>query len=125
MPDVSAEKSFGRWDKFAKQEIEDSDSLRQVAGIRVTLIGKLNKVGITSLTQLATTNETSCVGIGTSIFTKLKTQASLQLASKSTELPLIEFLEEIDGKGFKKLPPHHKADVFFDIEGHPLVEGGS
>ena len=124
MPDVSAEKSFGRWEKFAKQEMESSDSLRQVAGIRVTQIGKLNKVGITSLTQLATTNETSCVGIGTSTFTKLKTQASLQLASKSTELPLIQFLEEIDGKGFKKLPLHHKADVFFDIEGHPLVEGG-
>jgi uncharacterized protein len=124
MPDVSAEKSFGRWEKFAKQEMESSDSLRQVAGIRVTQIGKLNKIGITSLTQLANTTKKLCIGIGTPTFIKLKNQASLQFSSKGAELPLIKFLEEIDGKGFKKLPPHHKADVFFDIEGHPLVEGG-
>jgi uncharacterized protein len=124
VPDVSAEKTFGRWEGFAKLEIEKSDSLRQVAGIRVTQIGKLNKLGITSLTQLANTIETTCSGIGATTFRKLKTQARLQLDSKNSDLPLIEYLEETTGKGFQKLPPHNIADVFFDIEGHPLVEGG-
>jgi len=124
IPDVNAEKSFGRWEDFSKKLIEKSDSLRQVAGIRVVQISKLHKLGIKSLTQLATTTEASCAGIGTSTFTKLKTQAKLQLGSKDSDLPLIEFLDEIDGKGFQKLPQHHQADVFFDIEGHPLIEGG-
>ena len=124
MPDVNIEKTFGRWENFAKVEIDKSDSLRQVAGIRVSQIGKLNKLGITSLTQLANTIETRCSGIGASTFQKLKTQARLQLESKTLDLPAIEYLEEITGRGFQKLPPHNRADVFFDIEGHPLVEGG-
>jgi uncharacterized protein len=124
MPDVSAEKAFGRWESFAKIEIEKSDNLRQVAGMRVAQIGKLNKLGITSLSQLANTSAITCIGIGSSTFTKLKTQARLQLGSKGEDVPLIEYLEETTGKGFQKLPPHNKADVFFDIEGHPLVEGG-
>jgi predicted RecB family nuclease len=124
MPDVNMEKTFGRWESFAKLEIEKSDSLRQVAGIRVSQIGKLNKLGITSLTQLANTLETTCAGIGESTFYKLKTQARLQLESKTLDLPAIKYLEEDTGKGFQKLPLHNNADVFFDIEGHPLVEGG-
>lgn len=124
MPDINSEKTFGRWDAFAQKEIEKQDSLRQVAGIRVTQINKLRKQGINTLTDLAQTQQTQCKGVGSATFDKLKGQAQLQYASKDSEKPKIKYLAEVQGKGFQKLPKHDDADVFFDIEGHPLMDGG-
>ncbi|WP_163931335.1 TM0106 family RecB-like putative nuclease [Paraferrimonas sp. SM1919] len=125
-PAVHSQKGFGNWQDFADLLIEAQDSLRQIAGIRVTQVNKLMAQGITTLTDLANTKVTSIKGIGTETFTKLKKQAFAQYQSKQNGggFPYFEYLPEAQGKGFQILPSHHDADVFFDIEGNPLVEGG-
>jgi uncharacterized protein len=58
------------------------------------------------------------------MFQRLKAQALIQLESRGQEKPKYQVLDTEAGKGLKGLPAHSPMDVYFDIEGHPLHEGG-
>jgi len=112
------------WRSYAQQLLTESDSLALVANIRKTQVKQLQKMGVNSLTELAQTKLGYVKGIAPETFNTLKAQASIQLASRGKEKPLYQVLKDDNGKGLSALPPHCDLDVFFDIEGDPLIEGG-
>jgi predicted RecB family nuclease len=124
MPDPALESDFGAWGSYAKKLLEDADSLALVANMRTSQIKRLNSIGIETLTGLATTTYTSVKGISSETFERLKAQADIQLNSRGKEKPEFAVIEHDNGKGLTSLPASSELDVFFDIEGHPLVEGG-
>lgn len=124
MPDPALESDFGAWGSYAKQLLEDADSLALVANMRKSQIKRLNSIGTDTLTGLATTKFTSVKGISAETFERLKAQADIQLNSRGKEKPEFAVIEHDNGKGLTSLPASSELDVFFDIEGHPLVEGG-
>jgi len=124
MPDLALCSDYGVWSSFAKDELEKSDSLALVANIRKSQIKTLQDIGINTLSDLAITEHTNIKGISPDTFTKLKAQAAIQLASRGQDKPLFKVLNADDGKGLSGLPPKSKLDIYFDIEGHPLITGG-
>ena len=124
MPDPAYCSEFGVWGTYAKQLMQQSDSLSIVANIRKSQIKKLNDLGVNTLTQLAKTELNYVKGISPDTLQKIKAQAEIQLASRGSEKPKFKVLNAEQGKGLSALPPASENDVFFDIEGHPLMEGG-
>ena len=124
MPDPTLVSDYGRWGEFAKNWMAQSDSLSIVANIRKSQILKLQAEGILTLQDLAETSLERVKGMAADTFTKLKAQASIQFRSRGLEIPLFEVLPARPGKGLSALPPESRLDVYFDIEGHPLMEGG-
>lgn len=115
MPDLALCLDYGVWSTFAKEQLEKSDSLALVANIRKSQIKKLLETDINTLSELATTHQTTIKGISSDTFDKLKAQAAIQLASRSQEKPLFTVLNQNDGKGLSGLPPKSKLDFVFDI----------
>ena len=124
MPDPGLISDYGRWGSYAAEWMKATDSLSIVANIRKSQMMKLQSAGIRTLTDLATTSETRVKGMPEGTFGRLKAQASIQHASRGLDKPLVHVLETDPGKGLSALPPPSSLDVFFDIEGHPLMEGG-
>lgn len=126
MPDPADSNSFGSWDNFANDLLKKADHLSQVATITRSQIKKLSLAGITTMSVLATTDLSRIVGINDAVFVRLKAQAKIQKASEGRDIPLYEVIQPQAGEkqGLALLPSHSKLDVFFDIEGFPLVDGG-
>tara|TARA_R110001599_G_scaffold82854_2_gene222819 strand:+ start:830 stop:4258 length:3429 start_codon:yes stop_codon:yes gene_type:complete len=126
MPDPAESKGFGQWSSYAEQLLLERDHLSQVATITRGQIKKLNSIGITTMAQLAKTEITSVPNLSPAIFNRLRKQALIQFRSKGKSLPLFEIIksEPRERQGLSLMPPHSAKDVFFDIEGFPLDEGG-
>ena len=124
IPDPALYSDYGEWGSFAKELLEQSDSLALVANIRKTQIEKLRVVGICTLTELAQTKPAQIKGITPETLDKLSAQAELQLQSRGQVTPEFRLLKDEAGKGLSALPARSDWDVFFDIEGHPLIDGG-
>lgn len=124
MPNPTFTSDFGRWGRYAKIWMESSDSLSVIANIRKSQIQKLHAADIRTLQGLAETALESVRGMPTATFNKLKLQASIQFRSRGLDVPLYEVVEPQPNKGLPALPPESPLDVYFDIEGHPLMEGG-
>ena len=123
-PNPELYSNLGKWDAYGKRLMIERDSLAFVANIRKSQIRKLHVSGITTLTQLAKTRESNVKGIGVQTFNKLRDQASIQSQSKNLEVPAFKVLKSDNNKGLSMLPPKSVLDIFFDIEGHPLMGGG-
>jgi predicted RecB family nuclease len=124
MPDPAYYSDHGSWASFAKEWIEKTDSLAQIAGIRKSHIRKIRSASIETMTDFAGTDIESIKGIPNATLAKLKAQAEIQHASRRLEKPLFKILQNDNGKGLSVLPPASAFDAFFDIEGHPLFDGG-
>jgi uncharacterized protein len=125
MPDPAASSDFGRWSNYAAQLLTDRDHPTLVANITRGQIKNLGKAGIKTVTELATSELDRVARIGDPVFRRLKRQAALQMASVGKERPEYEVTDHgAEIIGLKLLPPPSRNDVFFDIEGFPLVEGG-
>jgi len=124
MPDPAYYSDHGAWASFAKDWIDKTDSLAQIAGIRKSHIRKLRAVGIESMMEFAVNDIQPVKGIPNATLAKLKAQAEIQHESRGIERPLFKILQNDNGKGLSSLPPASALDVFFDIEGHPLYDGG-
>ncbi len=111
------------WSVFAKKRLNQLDDISLTAGIRSSQCAILKREGVHTLLKLARLNKKpSITGIPGAILKNLKHQAKIQLNSKGKNQPDFEVLSHIEGrKGLKVLPPPHTADVFFDIEGYPLL----
>ncbi len=135
-PDPADSGSWSNWSRHAEQLLLDKDHLFQVASITKGQIKKLNQAGIHTMEQLAESPVLLVSSIHSTVFAKLKSQAAIQIKSKmkSQKLdgsiesgrPEFEILQHLkaERKGLSLLPPHSPMDVFFDIEGFPLDEGG-
>ena len=122
IPDPSFYSEYGRWGTFAESILESRDSLALVANIRKGQMKKLHLAGIKTLSDLANFGDVVGTGLAEHTFNKLKSQAAIQHLSKGLIKPLFTLLN--GGVGLSALPPSSDLDVFFDIEGHPLVNGG-
>jgi uncharacterized protein len=124
MPDPAYFTEYGRWTSYAKELLKTSDSLALIAGIRKSHIKKLHLNDINTLSEFALTDKSVIKGISSSTLIKLKAQAEIQYQSKGLDRPLFKVLKTENGKDLSALPPQSTLDVFFDIEGHPLLTGG-
>jgi len=124
MPDPAYYSDHGAWVSFAKDWIERTDSLSQIAGIRKSHIRKLRTIGCETMMEFAINDIQPIKGIPNATLAKLKAQAEIQHESRGLEKPLFKILQNDNGKGLSSLPPASALDVFFDIEGHPLYDGG-
>lgn len=125
-PDPADSKSWGSWSEYADQLLIKNDHLLQVATITRSQIKKLNTAGITTMQALVDTELEQVKGINRFVFLRLKSQARIQKASLGHATPLFEIIPHEAGvkQGLALLPPLSDQDVFFDIEGYPLDEGG-
>ena len=106
----------------------------QVAGITVGQIEKLKRAGITTVAALSTAVGTTVLKLDRTSLEKLAAQARLQCQTRADRNhnpeapPRYELLSQAGANGepvgLAALPPDHPADVFFDMEGYPLVAGG-
>ncbi len=124
-PELSGD--YGRWTVQATRILETADHLSRVANISVSQIQKLNAAGITTLTSLAESTLAHVPRIDDAVFARLKEQAQLQAASVGADRPAYRILipdPPDQRRGLALLPPASPGDIFFDMEGYPLVKGG-
>jgi uncharacterized protein len=124
----------GRWTSYAEKFFDDTDQLVRVAGITTGQIKKLRKAGIATMTDLGDASGRSVPKLAADSFEKLVAQARLQCQTRADRLKRpnsaaqYEVLPQVgangESVGLAALPPEHLADVFFDIEGYPLLPGG-
>lgn len=127
IPDPADYASHGRWSTHAQQRLVALDHLGTVATMSRSQIKKLNKAGIKTRQQLIESSAEAVPGLQTEVLERLRAQASLQQRSEGLQVPLFDLLPphpERAGWGLAALPPHSPLDVFFDIEGYPLEQGG-
>ena len=124
-PGLSRE--FGRWTTYAEKLLEDSDHLSVLANITQGQIKKFEEAGVLTASTLSESDIDRIPGMTAEVLERLKTQAKLQIASKGLAEPQYQ-VREIDPSsgrlGLSTLPPASPNDVFFDIEGFPLADGG-
>jgi predicted RecB family nuclease len=126
MPDPADSKEWGCWSSYAEKLLSERDHLFQVANITKNQIKKLNKAGIQTMQQLADIKVNRISGINAETLERLKSQAAIQKESIGKNKPQYKIITPAPNEktGLALLPPHSPFDVFFDIEGYPLEEGG-
>ncbi|WP_404478587.1 TM0106 family RecB-like putative nuclease [Novosphingobium sp. BL-52-GroH] len=124
-PEPCAACSLCGWRDHCDEQLDAADHLSRVAGLGKPQRRKLEDAGITTLAALAGVGEdTKVPRMAAATFAKLRAQAALQLARREGGAPVVVPLPIEPGRGFATLPPPHPADLFFDLEGDPLTEGG-
>ncbi|WP_237068370.1 TM0106 family RecB-like putative nuclease [Microbulbifer guangxiensis] len=126
MPDPADSFSWGRWVGYAESVLEQQDHLSRIANITRAQVNKLQAAGIYTLSALADSSLSRVSGIADGVLLRLQAQARIQRASEGCETPKFEILFPPANQplGLALLPPASPLDVFFDIEGFPLEEGG-
>lgn len=132
-PEPLPRADHGRWSSHAEKFFVDRDHVVQVFGISAGQIKKLKNAGVTTMAKLSQRAE-NVDKLDPGSLQKLVAQARLQCGTRedqqkdSKALPRYEVLshDAMNGAvmGFAALPLAHGADVFFDMEGYPLVPGG-
>ena len=124
------------WRDICKQRWQDDDHLNQVANINKVQIEKLHGAGIQTLASLAQLDpETRIAKLAQPLVRRLHNQARLQYEARidpvKGETGIYELIEptpgdppEIGPRGLGRLPAPDDGDLFFDMEGNPLEDGG-
>ena len=126
-PDIPPLKDLGRWTGYAQRSLEARDDLSLVANIRAGQIRKLRDADITTVATLAASEGVHVSRINAATLNRLRRQAGLQAESRGLERPRYELLPpdpDRPSMGLAALPSASPNDIFFDIEGYPLMEGG-
>lgn len=127
IPDPRQFKNHGAWSKYAGECLREVDHLSLVANISQRQIQKLEAAGISTLSALADILIEAVPKLNPLVFRRLQTQARLQKeANWTATLPYEVCIppEDEPRRGLALLPPASQLDVYFDIEGFPLVDGG-
>lgn len=113
------------WRTLAKETLEDADSLQLIAGIRTSQVNHIiRKCGVSSLKDFANiplheiNAMVSCGDLRTA-HVQLHRQACTQYRSRKSGSIAYERKEQSEC-----MPTISDGDMFFDIEGYPLIEGG-
>ena len=133
-PEPLARADHGRWTSHAEAFFTETDHLVQVAGISVGQIKKLKNASIITMADLALASGRKVYKLSDESLEKLVAQARLQCLTRQDRcknpaaVPRFEVLPHtgMNGEpvGLAKLPADDHADVFFDMEGYPLIAGG-
>lgn len=135
-PIPEARADHGRWQSYADKKLIELDHLSQVARITSGQIKKLTAENITTVAQLAKIAPGKIAGLQPSIAERLVEQASLQVETAKLRAqagpdklvpPLYRVIPSAPKQprqGLATLPPLSANDLFFDMEGFPLVVGG-
>ncbi len=133
-PEPLPRADHGRWTSYAEKFFLDKDHLVQVANISVGQIKKLKTAGIVTMTTLAAASGKSVHKLDAGTLEKLVSQAGLQCQTRDDRKsnpdakPRYKILPHKgpngEPVGLTTLPPADSADVFFDMEGYPLIPGG-
>jgi uncharacterized protein len=133
-PEPLPRADHGRWTSHAEKFFLDRDHLVQVASITVGQMKKLNMAGIATMTELVAADGKWVPKLDNGTLEKLVLQARLQSETRedrktnSDAKPRYEVLSQKgpngEPVGLALLPPPTPADVFFDMEGYPLIPGG-
>lgn len=116
-----------KWSGLCEERRLKDDHLSQVANITRLQVKKLELAGVKTLEALAKHSTDSRVPKMTpETLAKLHQQARLQLLARETGERHLELLPEAadELRGFARLPKPAEGDLFFDMEGDPLEEGG-
>ena len=116
-----------KWRGLCEEKRLTDDHLCQVANIKSMQIKKLQLAGVTTLEALGTLPAGKRIPKMTvETLDKLHRQARLQLLARQSGENQLELLPQEDGafRGFARLPRPDAGDLFFDMEGNPLEEGG-
>jgi predicted RecB family nuclease len=132
-PEPVPRAEHGLWTSHVDEYFDSNDHLLRVAGITVGQIKKLQAAGINTVAELATSSGRSVRKLAAKTLDTLVGQASLQNQTRADRMADPDALSRYevlpnDGsagvRGLAALPLEHTADVFFDMEGYPLVVGG-
>lgn len=115
--------TFCRWSMACKAEWDASEHLSLVANITATQRDRLRSAGVASMRALAE-YAGPAAGVQAETLERLRAQARLQIARRDHGDATIELLPRAAGRGFDRLPRPDPGDMFFDMEGDPLFEGG-
>lgn len=116
-----------KWRVLCENRRLADDHLSQVANISRLQIKKLEEAGIATMASLARAGaEMRIPKLAPETFGKLRHQASLQFKARQTGERYLDLLApDPEGRrGFARLPAPDAGDMFFDMEGDPLEEGG-
>lgn len=117
--------AFCRWAHECEEVWETNDDLSLVAGLTRGQADALRAAGLPDIPSLAGCDADARVqGIGDEVLDRLAHQARLQLHQRTTGERLVEPLPAARGRGLERLPRPDAGDMFFDMEGDPLFEGG-
>ena len=114
---------YCRWKPTCEAGWETSDHLSRVTGLSRGQAAKLQAAGIGDLPALANASNPPA-DLNPEIFAKLRAQAAIQAPRRAGGPPCVELFPVLDGKGFARLPRPDPGDLFFDMEGDPLFDGG-
>lgn len=116
---------FCRWAEHCEAEWEAAHDLSLVAGISRGQAQAIRNAGIPDLLALAASaNDLPVPAIQPETLKRLQSQARLQAEYRTSGNRSVERLEADAGRGLDRLPAPDEGDMFFDIEGDPLFEGG-
>jgi uncharacterized protein len=111
-----------RWQPQCRQRWQADDDLTLVAHLRRPQAAALRTAGITTATELAAADPDALGGVlRPDAADRLVNQARLQLHERRTGRPAHRMLPPAANRGLALLPEPSAGDVFFDIEGDPLV----
>jgi predicted RecB family nuclease len=126
-PSPAGHADHGRWTSHAEALLEGRDDLSRVARITRGQIKRLAQAGVTTMAALAETGLRRVPRMDDSVYTRLREQARLQIMSRGRDRPsylVPEIGTDTPRAALGMLPPPSSGDVFFDMEGFPLAEGG-
>jgi predicted RecB family nuclease len=116
---------FCRWKTICEASWEEQEHLSLVANITRSQRDKLKMAGITSMRGLAgAANGLKVPTLQADAFERLRAQAGLQISRRDKGLMRVDVLPLQQGRGFQRLPQPDPGDLFFDMEGDPLFDGG-
>jgi uncharacterized protein len=125
MPEPCGHCVMCRWMTQCEDEWHRTRHLCLVANIRSNQIAALRASGISTIDALASVGRGARIsGMQPGIIERLCAQAELQTYKESTGNNKYEILPVESGKGFGRLPLADEHDLYFDMEGDPLVPGG-
>jgi len=112
-----------RWLDVCDLRRREDDHLCLVAGMRRDQTRRFHAAGIKTLAALGASPVGHPVsGIGEAALERLRRQARLQVTQRETGIPRYEVLPPLGPRlGFEALPLPSPGDLFFDMEGDPLV----
>lgn len=115
---------YCKWKERCEKEWESNDHLSLIARISKSQISRLRDFGIDTMEAVASITTEKVTGIRTPILERLRDQASLQTQKRRDGKNVVKLLPAVEKKGFARMPATDSNDMFFDIEGFPLIEDG-
>jgi len=117
--------TYCRWAPTCDALWEAEHHLSRVAGLSRGQAEALRTAGVPDLVSLSQLAPATIIpGIQPSTLARLRDQARLQAHQRATGKGIVEALPPEPGRGLARLPQPDPGDMFFDMEGDPLFDGG-